>query len=294
MSVEATVLDFLRQIFPKLDDHVLSTCIRKVRETARSKRRPATYIFSQECVNRLLDENKDVNDSLTNRLPEHSDVSFDSRLDYDHNDVVFASSNCAPKVIGNASNVRKNTSSILNTLTPTPYSQNAGETVSDPRRYLSFETPTSTKEVSRQEVLLVSGVEVQTVFVEQDPTQEALKIVQSIIPDVNDDYALSLLNKWPNIPPDKAANNVCDKLLGTRHYPRKSSTPSTQSATVASESCDSPKIQFLKCIQRPQVQKRGRNPAKKVISCMLLFVFWFVYLFACLYGNFVIFLYTPD
>ncbi len=187
MELEATVLDSLRPVFPKIEDRVLSTCIRKVQERVRSDRRPATHELTiiQECANMLLDANKEVNDSLTTPLPEHLDV-VDSPLK-DHDDVVsvLSNTNRTSKVIGISTNAP-----FLNIVTPSPL---ARKTVKKQRRIL-FKTPTSNSTVRNFQDLTqeIPGVDVPTVHVEPvldlikststTPTKSGLKRATEIEP----------------------------------------------------------------------------------------------------------------
>ncbi|XP_078356530.1 uncharacterized protein LOC144641389 isoform X2 [Oculina patagonica] len=187
VELEATVLDSLRPVFPKIEDRVLSTCIRKVQERVRSDRRPATHELTiiQECANMLLDANKEVNDSLTTPLPEHLDV-VDSPLK-DHDDVVsvLSNTNRTSKVIGISTNAP-----FLNIVTPSPL---ARKTVKKQRRIL-FKTPTSNSTVRNFQDLTqeIPGVDVPTVHVEPvldlikststTPTKSGLKRATEIEP----------------------------------------------------------------------------------------------------------------
>ena len=243
MSVEARILDSLRPIFPQLNDRTLSTCIRNVQETVGSD--PATIIPG--CIDMLLGGNYNEMNSpedrpVTSTAPLREDVA-NVHFVNDDDDVVFVSSNRVEAGIGNPPTVviddpvvpvYKTPSILNNSATPSPSSQNAGNTGTDPRRNLSFgketplsvaTSPSSTNTVSQQ----LPRVEAPTVHVEPvlDPMKEALKNLHSLFPDVEDGYLQSLLDKWSHIPLNEAVNNACNELLENKDYPRKSSTFTT-------------------------------------------------------------------
>ena len=243
MSVEARILDSLRPIFPQLNDRTLSTCIRNVQETVGSD--PATIIPG--CIDMLLggnynEMNLPEDRPVTSTAPLREDVA-NVHFVNDDDDVVFVSSNRVEAGIRNPPTVviddpvvpvYKTPSILNNSATPSPRSQNAGNTGTDPRRNLSFgketppavaTSPSSTKTVSQQ----LPRVEAPTVHAEPvlDPMKEALKNLHSLFPDVEDGYLQSLLDKWSHIPLNEAVNNACNELLENKDYPRKSHTFTT-------------------------------------------------------------------
>lgn len=239
MSVEARILDSLRPIFPQLNDHVLSTCIRNVQETVGSD--PATIIPG--CIDLLLSGTyNEVN------LPEHRSLAttplreevpvVETHFVNDDDDVVFISANRGETIAKTPTVIiddTESTPSILNN-NSCLYDRN---TVTNPRRNLPFERETTstsaTSPPSSDSVEYLEGpVEVQTVSVAADPMKEALENLHSLFPDVDDDYLQSLLDKWSHIPPYQAINNVCNELLEKKDYPRKASTGTTPSATTTS------------------------------------------------------------
>lgn len=241
MSVDARILDSLRPIFPQLNDRVLSMCISNVQETVGSD--PATIIPG--CIDVLLsgtynEVNLPEERALPSTAPLREDVVNFPFVNEDEDVVIVEKvrfGNPPPTVIIDDPGIPVyNTPSILNnSATPSPRTQNAGNTVADPRRSLSFrkETPpsvvtlpSSTNTVSEQ---LPPRVEVPTVPIEPvlDPMKEALKNLRSLFPDVEDNYLQSLLDKWSHIPLNEAVNNACNELLENKDYPRKSSTFTT-------------------------------------------------------------------
>ena len=239
MSVEARILDSLRPIFPQLNDHVLSTCIRNVKETVGSD--PATIIPG--CIDMLLsgtfnEVNSPEHRSLpaTTRLREQATL-VETHFVNDDDDVVFISANRGGTTV-------ETPTVIIDDTEGTPsISENSGSfdrnTVTNPRRNLPFErdtpsTTTTTPPLSDSVECLQDPVEIQSVSVATDPMKEALENLHSLFPDVNDDYLQSLLDKWSHIPPFQAINNVCNELLEKKDYPRKAPTLTTPSATTTS------------------------------------------------------------
>ena len=181
--------------------------------------------------------------SVNSTAPLREDVATVHFVN-DDDDVVFVSSNRVEAAIGNPPTVviddpvvpvSKTPSILNNSVTPSPRSQNAGNTVTDPRRNSSFgketplsvaTSPSSTYTVSQQ---LPRVDKAPTVVVEPvlDPMKEALKNLHSLFPDVEDGYLQSLLDKWSHIPLNEAVNNACNELLENKDYPRKSSTFTT-------------------------------------------------------------------
>ena len=241
MSVEARILDSLRPIFPQLNDHVLSTCIRNVQETVGSD--PATVIPG--CIDLLLSGTyNEVN------LPEHRSLAatttplreevpvVETHFVNDDDDVVFISANRGETIAKTPTVIIDDTESTPSTLNNNSclYDRN---TVTNPRRNLPFErdtTSTSTTSPPSSDTVeyLAGPVEVQTVSVAADPMKEALENLHCLFPDVDDDYLQSLFDKWSDIPPCQAINNVCNELLEKKDYPRKVSTCTTPSATTTS------------------------------------------------------------
>ena len=144
-----------------------------------------------------------------------------------------------------------NTSSTSSTAS-TPSPPNAASKTRDPRRNLAFEgeiqaplAPTSIiSPGNRQD----SDGQAQSVLVQppSDPTEEAMKNLYTLFPDVRDDYLQSLLSKWSNIPPNEAINNACNELLENHDYPRKASTLTSPPVATQSPGNDQKEKDYLK------------------------------------------------
>ncbi|XP_022801749.1 E3 ubiquitin-protein ligase RNF216-like [Stylophora pistillata] len=245
MSFEARILDSLRPIFPQLNDHVLTECIRKVQETVGSD--PATIVPG--CVDLLLsgtinEENFTPNRSVppvakpTNEKPNSLVIEEDE-------DVVYisttsrvqttAATRLAPVIIDNIEITAYHSSSTprgASTLFPLKVASKT----EDLRRNLPFEgetrVPCAPFSHMSSANLQDSSRHIQSGHA-QTPLEpsEAMKNLYSLFPDVRDDHLQSLLNKWSHFPQDVAINYACNDLLENRDYPKKSSKLNSPSGT---------------------------------------------------------------
>ena len=150
---------------------------------------------------------------------KRTSTTTSSREDVVNDDdvVCLSTINRTPKAAGNRRlNQIDNTSSILNTTTPSPRSQNATKT--------DCRSSTSTNAVIKN-------------FqdpAQDEPTKEALKILCSIFPDAEEGYLQRLFMKlYNNLPSSsEAINRACNEMLDKRRYPRKIPTSTTPSAKV--------------------------------------------------------------
>ena len=265
---DARILDSLRQIFPQLNDHVLSNCLQHVRETVGEN--PATIIPG--CIDVLLARQTANEVSLPGPTVYIPSISLD---DYEYrgsslagntdNDVIFVKST--------SGNQRERTNHIVINLTDdrdtaicgSPFTTNNSSATSscspvntgnrdttESRRNSASRNdshPISSVTVNSCVTLGVDeGVEVQVVGENPrfDPMKEALKNLNSLFPDVEENYLQRLVDKWSHLIPGEAINNACNELLEMKDYPKKKPIVSTTQAEVSNPSGKKERMDYLK------------------------------------------------
>ena len=267
---EARILDSLRQIFPQLNDGVLSHSIRNVRETVGSD--PGTIISG--CIDMLLAQQTASEfevPALPNGRPvspislDHDENRADPRTGIKDNDIIFVGSSFrgAPNHMYKGRQPNSAGHSVINLIeeseisVPERSSPPVNSVTASSRRVENSvrRSPTTgtrrnsgsgslSKDPSATPTATISTAvtsaqkephEIQTVHVESnvDPMKDALKNLHSLFPDIEDAYLKSLVDKWSHLSPEDAVNSACNELLETKDYPR---TPvlSSPSTTVSS------------------------------------------------------------
>lgn len=266
---EARILDSLRQIFPQLNDGVLSHSIRNVRETVGSD--PGTIISG--CIDMLLAQQTACEmPAPPNRRPispislDHDENRSDPRTGIKDNEIIFvgSSSRGAPNHMhkgrqpNNAGHcvinlidefeisVSERSSAPVNSVTDPPCSKQSvrrspkAETRRNSGSGILSKDPSATPTATISTAVTSAqkeAHEIQAVHVESnvDPMKDALKNLHSLFPDVEDSYLQSLVDKWSHLIPEEAVNNACNELLETKDYPRKPvlSSPPTRVSSLS-------------------------------------------------------------
>ena len=287
---EARILDYLRPIFPQLNDRVLSNCIRNVRETVGSD--PATILPG--CIDILLagqtvpEEPVHVPLNRPSVPPisvENGDNLVSSFAQKGDDDVIFVStSSRSPKVQAKAVShvinlieepevtVYAGSPALNNSTITSPRSQNARGMTELRRNLLSGSlkspcatataTTTSTATTARQEPRETQAVRVEPPL---DPMKEAVENLHCLFPDVEDAYLQSLVDKWSHLPPNEAVNNACNELLEKTDHPRKSPTLSSPPVTVTSPVGDQKAKDYFKDYSA-QVSNKYRHQCCQILQ----------------------------
>lgn len=258
---DASILDSLRPIFPQLNDHVLSDCIRNVRQTVGCN--PALIVPG--CIEVLLAQQTATEVPLPGPGRSASPTSIDhdrnrinSHSGITDNEVIFVRSSgvrddprSSPSwnypvinLIEEAEvTARSSLSASNNSATASPCSRNStgsgqiiasrensafgSNVVRNPCSPKSTAASTSCADQERHQIPVVN---VEQSF---DGTDEALKNLRSLFPDVEENYLQGLVDKWSHLMPLEAINNACLELLETKDYPKKPPILSVQPAIVS-------------------------------------------------------------